>query len=65
MEQARFKNVNEKDVESYAPPTQYLHIMRECALFLLTGVLRKIFLEDCAEVAKNTNAWRAELNNPW
>lgn len=65
LEQVRVKNVKEKDIEAYAPPTQYLHIVRECALFLLTAVLRKIFLEDCADVATNTNAWRAKLSNPW
>lgn len=57
--------MNEKDVEAYAPPTEYLHIVCECALFLLIGVLRKIFLEDRVGIATNANAWRAKLNIPW
>jgi len=65
LEQVRLMNVNEKIIESYAPPTQYLHIVRECALFLLIGVLKKIFLEDCAKLANNANLWRTKLNSPW
>lgn len=65
LEQVRLRNVNDRNIESYAPPTQYLHIVRECALFLLIGVLKKIFLEDCAKVAKNTGLWRSKLNSPW
>ena len=65
LEQARLTNVNDKIIESYVPPTQYLHIVRECALFLLIGVLKKIFLEDCAMVANSTSLWRSKLNNPW
>ena len=65
LEQVMLKNVNDKIIESYAPPTQYLHIVRECALFLLIGVLKKIFLEGCAKVANSTGLWRSKLNNPW
>ena len=65
LQNERLKNVQDQVIESYAPPTQYLHIVRECALFLLIGVLKKIFLEDCARLANNTALWRAKLNNPW
>jgi hypothetical protein len=65
LEQVRLKNTSDRNIESYAPPTQYLHIVRECALFLLIGVLKKIFLEDCAKVANSTGLWRSKLNNPW
>jgi len=65
LEQVRLKNVNDRIIESYGPPTQYLHIVRECALFLLIGVLKKIFLEDCAKVANSTGLWRSKLNKPW
>lgn len=65
LEEVRLKNVHDKDIESYAPPTQYLHIVRECAFFLLLGVLKKIFVEDSAKVVSNTNLWRAKLNSPW
>jgi hypothetical protein len=65
LAQVRLKNVNEKTIESYAPPTQHLHIVRECALFLLIGVLKKIFLEDCAHLANSTGPWRTKLNSPW
>jgi hypothetical protein len=65
LAQVRLKNVNEKNIESYAPATQYLHIVRECALFLLIGVMKKIFLEDFAKVANSTGLWRTKLNNPW
>jgi len=65
LEQVRLKNVYDRNIESYAPPTQYLHIVRECALFLLIGVLKRIFLEDCAKVANDTSLWRMKLNKPW
>jgi hypothetical protein len=65
LEKLRLKNVNERNIESYAPSTQYLHIVRECALFLLIGVLKKIFLEDCAKVANGAGLWRTKLNNLW
>jgi len=61
----RLRNIHDKDIESYSPPTQHLHIVRECALFLLIKVLKKIFLEDCAKVANNTKAWKSKLSNPW
>jgi hypothetical protein len=65
LEQVRLKNVKDDVIESYSPPTQYLHIVRECALFLLIGVLKKIFLEDCAKLANNPNQWRTKLDSPW
>lgn len=59
------ENVGGKGIECYGPGTQYLHIVRECALFLLVGVLKKIFVEGCAKVASDTGPWRAKLDNPW
>jgi hypothetical protein len=62
---ARLENIGGQVIESYAPPTQYLHILRECALFLLLGLLKKIFLEDTAKLLNRTTLWRAKLNNLW
>jgi len=59
------KNIQDRDIVAYSPPTQYLHIVRECALFLLARVLHKIFLDDCAKVANDTKAWKAKLKKPW
>jgi len=65
LENTRLKNVQGKVIESYSPPTQYLHIVRECSLFLLIKVLKKIFLEDRAKVANSTKAWKTQLSKPW
>jgi len=59
------KDVSGKTISTYPPQVQYLQVMRECALFLLIRLLRKIFLEDRVTMVNNTSQWRARLDHPF
>jgi hypothetical protein len=68
LDPATLKDVNDNDIKvytPYGPLLQYHHVIRECVLFLLIRVLRKIFLYGHAKTLLNAKAWRAKLNSPW
>jgi hypothetical protein len=66
LEHTGLLDVYGNEISTYHPPhAQYLHVMRECALFLLIRLLRKIFLEDRIKMVSNTTLWRARLDHPF
>jgi len=65
LEQVSLKDVYGKIISTYPTQVQYLQVMRECALFLLIRLLRKIFLEDRVYMVNNTAQWRARLDHPF
>jgi hypothetical protein len=65
LERVGLKDIYGKTISTYPPEVQYFQIMRECALFLLIRLLRKIFLEDRVSMVNNTAQWRARLDHPF
>ena len=60
-----FTNVAGGRIDSYPPNPRYSQILEECALFSLTGVLRRIFLDALVQTFSDTRAWRARLGRPF
>jgi hypothetical protein len=58
-------DTNGVEISSYPPHCQYWYVLHECALFLLTAVLRKIFLEHRIRSMSDTTFWRARLDHPF
>jgi hypothetical protein len=57
-------NTTGNEISSYPPQTRYTQVLEECALFLIAGVFRKLFLEDLGRTFRNVKAWRKKLNQP-
>jgi hypothetical protein len=64
LEMVGLEDVNGKANSAYGS-VQYFQVMRECALYLLIRLLRKIFLENRVGMVKNTALWRARLDHPF
>ena len=58
LNQTGLQDVHGKAISIHLPKVQFLHVMRECALFLLVRLLKKIFLEDRIGTVNNTALWR-------
>jgi hypothetical protein len=58
-------DVSGHSIRIYPPEHQYTQVMRECALFLLLRVLRKIFVESRVSMVSDTVLWRARLDHPF
>lgn len=65
LEQVGLQDMYGKEISTYLPRVQYFQVMRECALFLLIQLLRKIFLEDRVGMVNDTSLWRARLEHPF
>jgi hypothetical protein len=59
------EDIHGKAISTFSGPVQYLNVMRECALFLLVRLLRKIFLENRVSMVKNIAMWRTRLDHPF
>jgi hypothetical protein len=59
------EDIHGKAISTYSGQVQYLKVMRECALFLLIRLLRKIFLENKVWMVKDIPIWRARLDHPF
>ncbi len=60
-----FKDTNGVEIGYYPPNALYLHVLHECALFLLTGVLRKILTHQLLPTFSNVTSWKQALKHPF
>ena len=65
LEHVGLQDIHGKEISTYLPKVQYFQVMRECALFLLIQLLRKIFLENRVSMVNDTALWRTRLDHPF
>ena len=58
-------NIHGAAIAAYPPNPRYIQVLQECALFTLTSVLRRIFLENRIQQVNDTAGWRARLDHPF
>lgn len=64
LAQCAFTNDRAKVIDSYSSPTTVVDILRECALFLLTKMLKLILAGGYLKTFENAKNWRLKLDHP-
>ena len=64
LAQCVFTNDRAKVIDSYSSPTTVVGVLRECALFLFTKMLKLILSGGYLKTFENVKNWRLKLDHP-
>jgi hypothetical protein len=64
LAQCFFTNDRAKVIDSYPSPTTVVDVLRECALFLFTRMLKLILADGYLKTFENIKNWRLKLDHP-
>jgi hypothetical protein len=64
LAQCAFTNDKAEVINSYSPRTTVVDILRECALFLFTKMLKLILAGGYLKTFEDVKSWRLKLDRP-